>query len=305
MPNAAARLFVTVAGAALILAPGLAFATAQRTFVASIGNDGNPCSIVAPCRTLMTAVDKTNAGGEVIVLDSAGYGPVFIGQSVSIVAPPSVYAGISVFSGHGITVSGAGIKVALSGLKVIGLGGDIGINFTQGTRLAVSDCEISSMSQYGIYASATNSTVNVSRSVLRENGFAGFKADAVLQAVLAGVHAESNSTGVYATSGARVTVTDSVLSGSFFGAEAAGNGAASELMVTRSTLAGNSYGLVVAAITGSARLVSDGNAINEASTEAFHFGALGATEIIYTTGNNSIGFTGSLANAALTLIGTH
>jgi len=305
MPNAAARLLATVAGAALVLASGLAFATAQRTFVASSGNDGSPCSIVAPCRTLMTAVDKTIAGGEVIVLDSAGYGPAFIGQSVSIIAPAGIYAGISVFSGFsGLTISGPGIKVELRGLSIVGLGGDIGINFTQGARLAVRDCVISKMSKYGIYASATGSMVNVSNTVLRENGFAGFKADAVLQAVLAGVHAESNDTGVYATSGAKVTVSDSVVSGSFFGAEAAGNGGASELMVTRSTLAGNSYGLVVAATTGSARLVADANAMNESSSETFHFAGFG-TEIIYTVGNNSVGFTSSLTNGVLTSIGPH
>jgi hypothetical protein len=139
MLNVTVRLFVAAAGAALVLAPCPALALPQRTFVASTGVDGNPCSIVAPCRTFTTAIAKTAAGGEVIVLDSAGYGPVVIGKSISIIAPPSVYAGISVFTGPGITVSGPGIKVALSGLRLIGLGGTIGINFTQGARLAVRD----------------------------------------------------------------------------------------------------------------------------------------------------------------------
>jgi hypothetical protein len=78
-------LFVAGVGAA-----ALANATAQRTFVASTGNDANNafnCSIVKPCRGFAAAVGVTASGGEVIVLDSAGYGAVMITQSVSIIAP--------------------------------------------------------------------------------------------------------------------------------------------------------------------------------------------------------------------------
>ncbi len=74
-------------------------AFAQRTFVASSGADTNSCAITQPCRSFASAIALTAAGGEVIVLDSAGYGPVTITQSVSIIAPPGVYAGISVLAG--------------------------------------------------------------------------------------------------------------------------------------------------------------------------------------------------------------
>jgi hypothetical protein len=80
-------------------------ATTQRTFVASTGNDANACSIAAPCGGFARAITQTSAGGEVIVLDSAGYGVVTITQSVSIIASTEVYAGISVFSSDdGVTV---------------------------------------------------------------------------------------------------------------------------------------------------------------------------------------------------------
>ena len=88
-----------------LFAISVAAKAAQRTFVASTGNDANPCSITAPCRGFTRAITQTNVGGEVIVLDSAGYGPFTITQSVSIVAPAGVYAGISVSSGDGITVN--------------------------------------------------------------------------------------------------------------------------------------------------------------------------------------------------------
>jgi hypothetical protein len=58
-----------------LLTPAAASATIQRTFVASTGNDANPCTLAQPCRGFARAVSQTSPSGEVIVLDSAGYGP--------------------------------------------------------------------------------------------------------------------------------------------------------------------------------------------------------------------------------------
>src|SRR5215831_4846127 len=67
----------------LILASG-ASAQVQRTFVSGGGSDSNPCSRTAPCRTFGQALSQTSSGGEVVALDSAGYGPFSITQAVSI-----------------------------------------------------------------------------------------------------------------------------------------------------------------------------------------------------------------------------
>jgi hypothetical protein len=105
-------LFVT-------LVSSISAAQVQRTFVSGLGNDINPCSRTAPCRTISHSLMGTSAGGEVIVLDSAGYGTFSITQSVSIIAPPGVYAGISVFSGDGIDINaGSTDTVILRGLTV-------------------------------------------------------------------------------------------------------------------------------------------------------------------------------------------
>src|SRR5689334_17771785 len=96
--------------------PTVAHAASQRTFVASYGIDTAPCSLPQPCRQFARALTQTLAGGEIIVLDSAGYGPVTIAQNVSIVAPAGIYAGISVFSGNGVTIAAPATKVKLRGL---------------------------------------------------------------------------------------------------------------------------------------------------------------------------------------------
>src|SRR5262245_30854106 len=137
-----AHAWSSIAVAALALASTAAHGAAQRTFVASSGVDTNPCSINLPCRSFAMAIGPTLAGGEVIVQDSAGYGTVTITQSVSIIAPAGIYAGISVFSGQtGVTVNGSGIIVVLRGLSINGVGGNIGVYLTNsGSRLRIENC---------------------------------------------------------------------------------------------------------------------------------------------------------------------
>ena len=62
-----------------------AYALSNRTFVSGNGSDANPCSLAAPCRSFAGALAQTSPGGEIAVLDTAGYGAVTIGQAVSIV----------------------------------------------------------------------------------------------------------------------------------------------------------------------------------------------------------------------------
>jgi RHS repeat-associated protein len=113
-------------------------AALQRTFVASYGVDANPCTLPMPCRSFGVALAQTAAGGEIVVLDSAGYGSVVIAKSVSLTAPPGIYAGVSVLAGAGITVNaGAGGLVTLRGLSINGLGGTTGIAFQSGDALYV------------------------------------------------------------------------------------------------------------------------------------------------------------------------
>jgi len=147
--------FWTAIGALIAIhSIGDAQATAQRTFVASNGNDANPCSVAAPCRSFAASIAQTNDKGEIVVLDSAGYGNVTITKSVTIVSPPGIYAGISVFTGNdGITVNAPSGVIVLRGLKINGQGGNVGINFVQGAELRIERCDIAAMRQFAINAS--------------------------------------------------------------------------------------------------------------------------------------------------------
>ena len=62
--------------AVLVFTASLASAQATRTWVSGVGDDANPCSRTAPCKTFAGAISKTAAGGEINVLDPGGFGGV-------------------------------------------------------------------------------------------------------------------------------------------------------------------------------------------------------------------------------------
>ena len=86
-----------------------AFAQASRTWVSGVGDDVNPCSRTAPCKTFAGAISKTATNGEINVIDSGGFGAVTITKSITIDGQ-GAHASILAANVNGITVNGAGIN---------------------------------------------------------------------------------------------------------------------------------------------------------------------------------------------------
>jgi hypothetical protein len=192
-------------------------AQVQRTFVSGLGNDGNPCSRTAPCRTFPQAISQTNSGGEVYVLDSAGYAAFTITKPISIVAPPGVTAGISVFSGDGVTINaGALDTVILRGLTVNNQGSTgNGVVFNTGSLLHVEGCVINGFSNGAGLSLAGGAQVEVTDSTLRGNGpgINVLPSSGTLQATIDHIRLEGNvGNGLTAREGSQITVTNSVVS---------------------------------------------------------------------------------------------
>jgi len=158
--------FKAVAALALVAAATHAFAAAQRTFVASTGSDANPCSLALPCRTFAQAVTSAAAGGEVVVLDTAGYGVVAIDKAITIAGPPGVQASITASTGIGIYVlAGAADRVVLRGLDIITSGSaTYGIEILSAADVVIEDCLVSGTATYGVgYAGTGRLTISRSR----------------------------------------------------------------------------------------------------------------------------------------------
>src|SRR3954467_7111590 len=101
-----------------LLASAPASAQATRTWVSGVGDDANPCSRTAPCKTFPGAISKTAGGGEINCLDPGGFGGVTITKSITI-SCVNVEAGVLVSGTPGITVAaGAVDTVVLEGLDI-------------------------------------------------------------------------------------------------------------------------------------------------------------------------------------------
>src|ERR1044072_2205140 len=90
--------------AVLLIANTLVYAQSDRTWVSGVGNDADPCSRTAPCKTFAGAYLKTNAGGEIDVLDRGGFGAITIGKSITIDGG-DLSGGILAGGGNGIVVN--------------------------------------------------------------------------------------------------------------------------------------------------------------------------------------------------------
>jgi hypothetical protein len=227
---------------------------AGRTFVSTSGADANAATKCAPttaCRTFSAALGVTGGGGEIVVLNSGGYGPPFsIAQSVSITAPDGVYAGVTVGSGVGITIATAGVSVALKGISINGTGGTYGISMTSGASLTVVNGVIS-----GFANSATSD--------------AGIYVNGPVQVRLLNVIVRDGFNGVYLDGGANATVSQSqVLGNSGTGIAVANSGtnSTSVLHIDGSVTNGNGVGLGVSGSSSTATgvayatsLVASGN----------------------------------------------
>ena len=134
-------------------------ALANRVFVsARSGNNANSCdNIATPCQTFAGAVAQLNPGGEAIVLDSGGYGPVTITKAVTIEAPPGVLAFVHPPSGDAITINaGASDTVVLRGL-VLNVGSGNGIKANTVGALFVEDCAVTGFANFGIWMAGAGS----------------------------------------------------------------------------------------------------------------------------------------------------
>jgi hypothetical protein len=280
-----------------ILAAQPAAAQATRTWVSGVGDDANPCSRTAPCKTFAGAISKTAAGGEINALDPGGFGAVTITKSITIDGGGGQIASVLVAGTNGIVINGSGITVTLRNISIDGLRGTPtpglnGIQFLAGAALHVEHCAVFGFSQNAINVNLNQATaaqvfvtdtiasnsaggvvarnaaagkvsVAVQRSTLSQNSNAGFKADGSGAGTILGM------------------VSDSLMAGNGTGAQAAGTPAAVGIQVARSTVVNNTTGLNS---TGAAFLIVSNTLISGNTTGV----AFTAPALLQTYKNNAV-----------------
>src|SRR6516165_4604146 len=142
----------SVALLVICLLSGAADAQATRTWVSGVGDDANPCSRTAPCKTFAGAISKTAPGGEINALDPGGFGAVTITKAITIDGGGGQIAGVLVSGTNGIVVSaGPTDVVTLRNLRIDGIGTGLnGIRYLSGAALHVQNCYIFGFTGSGI-----------------------------------------------------------------------------------------------------------------------------------------------------------
>lgn len=203
------------------LLAALAFASqaqaqATRTWVSGVGDDANPCSRTAPCKTFAGAISKTAAGGEISVLDPGGFGAVNITKAITINGDGTL-AGILASLTTGIIVN-AGVNdvVVIKNISINGAGNGInGIRWLAGKQLIVDTVDITGFTTRGISVERTstgglfvyNTRFTNTNVGIRLNTTAG-----VVGAIIDGVNIEGVTTGIDASTGSLAVITNSTIS---------------------------------------------------------------------------------------------
>ena len=154
---------------------GPAFGQATRTWVSGVGDDANPCSRTAPCKTFAGAISKTASGGEISVLDLGGFGAVTVTKSISLTNDGAGEAGILASFTNGIIVNGTNIVVNVRGLIIDGAGTGLnGIRFLNGSVLNVQNTVIKNFAASNgtgiLFSPSAAAQLNVSHTVISQNG---------------------------------------------------------------------------------------------------------------------------------------
>ena len=266
----------------------------QRAHVSAlVGLDSNTsfnCDVAHPCRFFQAAMTVVDPGGEVVVLDSGGYGAVTITQSISLIAPNGVYAGISVFpGGDGVTIATPGVNVVLRGLTINGQGGNNGINMTAGNSLTVDHCVISNLAQIGISVIGVIKAQVIDTTILKNGNYGVLLQDGVSGTISRATISRNTYQGIVVQAGVisttAVDIADTTVEGSNTGVKVALSGANSLLKVSvrDSRIVQNVYGLLaISPSSGSANLSASNNMI---SNNAYGITASGPGVRVWASGN--------------------
>jgi hypothetical protein len=205
----------------LYAAPAQAQAT--RTWVSGVGDDANPCSRTAPCKTWAGAISKTAPGGEIDALDPGGFGAVTITKSITLDGGGGQVASVLVAGTNGIVVqAGAADIVIIKNIRFQGLRGAGNANagldaikFNAGASLIVENCEIYGFNNNGIEVSSPGGYAAILNTQIMNVGLSGVTVNAASPFATAEVDKSQvyvSKFGFAAATGNKLLVSNSVAS---------------------------------------------------------------------------------------------
>jgi hypothetical protein len=231
--------------AVCLIGSSAAQAQATRTWVSGVGDDANPCSRTAPCKTFAGAISKTAAGGEISVLDPGGFGAVNITKAITINGDATL-AGILASLVNGIIVNaGANDVVIIRNLSINGRGDGInGIRYLAGKQVIVENVNISGFTGRGIDVNlAAAGRIDIINTTIDKvaDGVVMSNTAGVMHGVLNNVRIHGTTTSAVNLLSGQASITNSVISNNPNFAVLAQGG--STINVLNSTISHNGTGV--------------------------------------------------------------
>lgn len=256
----------------------IAFGQATRTWVSGVGDDANPCSRTAPCKTFAGAISKTAAGGEISVLDPGGFGAVTITKAITINGDGTL-AGILAAGTNGIIINaGANDVITIRSVSINGAGTGLnGIRHLAGGEVHIENCTIEGFITSGVDVS------------LGASGFLSIKKSTISTISGTGVGVKATTT----TGTANVMIDNVYIQGNPTGVQGNAN---SVINIDNSDISNNTTGILSNSAT---------NIIRVSNTSIFNntTGVSNAsTGSIFSFGNNRIA--GNTSNSPMSVLST-
>ncbi len=216
---------------ATLTAAGAADALLTQTWISGEGDDANPCTITALCKTIPGAFSKTEAGGEIRALDPAGFGQVTVTKAMTIDLS-FVRGGVLYSSGAGVQVNaGASDTVIIRGIDFVGTTGALtGVRIIQAGSVVIEDCTFTgtATTAISIEPTAANTTVTINGVDIRNNLGTGIAivpaAGRTAKVAIRNTVITGTQTAVQAGAGATAWLQGTKIFGNALGLNAAGGG---------------------------------------------------------------------------------
>lgn len=310
--------------ACALLGTTMLHAQASRTWVSGVGDDANPCSRTAPCKTWAGAISKTAPGGEIDALDPGGFGALTITKAITLDGGGGQVASVLVSGTNGIVVAAQPNDVVIiRNIRFDGLlggpstAGLAGIRFISGKDLNVENCIIFGFGNTGIDIElGASGTAHIINTIIKNIGtcsaagcltaqgdgiFASTSAGLVKVAIDNSQIMVTSNNGVEAGSNSRITINRSLISAAN-GSDvlSGGSGGTSILSIDYSDLVDGNNGITTG--NGSSAVVShstiannSGTAYNNAAGSIFAFAYI--NNGVATSGTNRVHDNGGAGTA--------
>jgi hypothetical protein len=296
-----------------LLASAPASAQATRTWVSGVGDDVNPCSRTAPCKTFAGAISKTAVNGEINCIDPGGFGAVTITKSITIDCSET---SASILSGAGVSGIVINITSATDVLKTVRIrgitingsangtrGGNRGINILAALAVHINGVFVDNFTQQGIVdVRTTGGKLYVGDTTSRNNAGSGISVAgslATLNATIDNSRFEGNGVGIAAAAGNNVMVKRSVMAGNGSNGVQADGG--SQVTIEGSTINANPTGINVTNATAVVRIANNDIMFNTATAISGATTSFGFNRI---AGNAAAGTAPTPAGGASNGLGT-